>query len=122
MKRYFSKQQRLEVEFRLKVAEKFGIKPISIRASKLLDKHFESGNQVKQSFEKKQILKIRQMGKKTLRELLCAFGFCQEEGLAWWTWHHDCCSFSVRLKTNYREELGSYAQIFRKHVNVSQLT
>ena len=117
MKRHLSKEEKANIQFCRQVAEKFGIRPISLRASKLLDKHCESADQVKEWLQNKHILKIRQMGKKTLNELFCAFGFCETKG-----WHHLCCPLYVRDVTNYRQELNNYAPIFRKRINVTQLT
>jgi hypothetical protein len=117
MKHYLSKEAKADIAFRIKVAEKFGIQPVSLRASRLLDKHCESAEQVKEWISNKHILKIRQMGKKTLQEIFCAFGLCQDK-----SWHHFYCPFHVRPVTNYREELRNYAQIFRKRINVTQLS
>jgi len=118
MRRYLSKKEKEEAEFCAKVAEKFGIKPISIRATRLLYHHCESADQVREWIRSRHILKIRQMGKKTLRELFCAFGFCQSEEVPW---HHDCCPSALRCETNYRAELANYAQIFRKRISISKL-
>lgn len=76
MKHVLSKEAKADAAFRIQVAEKFGIKPISLRASKLLNAHCESAEQVKEWIDNKHILKIRQMGKGTLNELFCAFGLC----------------------------------------------
>jgi hypothetical protein len=117
MKHYLSKEAKADIAFRIKVAEKFGIQPVSLRASRLLDKYCESAEQVKEWISNRHILKIRQMGKKTLQEILCAFDFCQDK-----SWHYVHCPLHVRPVTNYREELRNYAQIFRKRINVTQLT
>lgn len=111
MKRYLSKKEKEEAEFCAKVAEKFGIKPISIRASRLLYHHCDSADQVREWIKSKHILKIRQMGMKTLRELFCAFGFCQSEEVSW---HHDRCAFAPKRHISYRKELQHYATISRK--------
>jgi hypothetical protein len=117
MKHYLSKEAKADIAFRIKVAEKFGIQPVSLRASRLLDKYCESADQVKEWISDRHILKIKQMGKKTIQEILCAFGFCQDK-----SWHHVHCHLCVKHVTNYREELKNYAQIFRKRINVTQLT
>jgi hypothetical protein len=117
MKRHLTKQAKADIQFRRQIAEKFGIRPISLRASKLLDKYCDSADQVKEWIQNKHILKIRQMGKMTLNELFCAFGFCETKG-----WHHACCPLRVRVATNYRQELNNYDQIFRKRINITQLT
>ena len=94
MKYVLSKEAKADAAFRIEVAEKFGIEPISLRASKLLNAHCESAEQVKEWLENKHILKIKQMGKKTLNELCCAFGFCVH--LAWRA-HHSCGQSRLRV-------------------------
>ena len=84
MKYVLSKEAKADAAFRIEVAEKFGIKPISLRASKLLNAHCDSAEQVKEWINNKHILKIRQMGKGTLNELFCAFGLCDHHA----GWHH----------------------------------
>lgn len=111
MRRYFSKEEKEQFEFCDQVAKKFGINPISIRASRLLNSHCESADQVKEWLRSKHILKIRQMGKKTLRELYCAFGYCKEYAPSG---HADKCALHPMPRINYREMLKDYAQIFRR--------
>jgi hypothetical protein len=80
MKHYLSKAAKADIAFRIKVAEKFEIQPVSLRASRLLDKHCKSAEQVKAILADRSILRIQQMGKKTLNELACAFGCCEHYG------------------------------------------
>lgn len=75
-----SKKAKADIAFRIKVAEKFGIQPVSLRASKLLDQYCESAEEVKAMLADRSILKIRQMGKKTINELACTFGYCEHYG------------------------------------------
>lgn len=77
---YLSKQQKADIAFRIKVAEKFGIQPLSLRASKLLDKYCPSVEEAKEWASNKSLLKIRQMGKKTIIEIRYALGVPDEYG------------------------------------------
>ena len=108
-----SKQRKAELSLRRRVAKKFEIHPISLRATKLLNTHCKSRDQVLEWLKSKHILKIRQMGKKTLRELYCAFECCKEEAPCG---HDESCDLAVKSYVNYRAELASYAQIFRKRL------
>jgi hypothetical protein len=79
-----SKEQMEHLLLRIKVAEKFGIQPVSYRASRLLNKHCPSVEEAKEWVGSKAILKVKQIGAKSIRELRCAFGLCCETPTEKW--------------------------------------
>lgn len=69
-----SKQQKLDYKFRIGVAKKFGIEPISLRASRFLDKYCASIDEAIEWAKGNAILKQRNIGKKSVMEIRIAFG------------------------------------------------
>lgn len=85
-----SKQQKLDAQFRIDVARKFGIEPISLRASRCLDKYCPSIEGATEWVAGNGILKRRNVGKKSILEIRAAFGLRPK----------NCCNFGQqRLRT-----------------------
>lgn len=74
MNHKLSKQQKLDAQFRVDIAAKFGIKPISLRASRCLDKYCPSVEGAKEWAAGSDILKKRNVGRKSILEIRAAFG------------------------------------------------
>jgi thioesterase domain-containing protein len=77
-----SKQQKLDAQFRIDVARKFGIEPISLRASRCLDKYCPSVEGAKKWAASRDILKKRNVGHKSILEIRAAFGLISSDTIA----------------------------------------
>ena len=123
--RYIDKKTREKNEFCEKVAKRFGIKkPMSYRASRLVHENCSCAEDVKAWIAWDSVRKkCKDLGAHTVSEIRDAFRVTTVFNYRGDSYTRKISSelFSHLPKTNYRELLAEYAQVFRKPININPL-